>query len=265
MWTTSTNSARWSGGSHATLGERTDENHSDQVKHASPRILVLGASSSIGQAVCRRFLADGAHVTGQYWNSGEALWPLACPAFDAVRWDLADLPQARILASAFTDVDVVISLASLTTPTSLADVSANVLSASLNVGALSPLLIIGEIGPHMAERGWGRIVVGSSIGVRFGGGVDSFAYALANHAKEFLPASVRGWSRWGVLANIVRIGVTRTAAHDRFPERRLVEREGKIPMGRAAEPDEIASFICWLGSDRNTYLTGQVIAHSGGE
>lgn len=229
------------------------------------KVLILGASSSIGQALCRRYLAEGAAVVGQYWNSGHALEALASPLFTPVQWDLGRLEQARILAHRHIDSDVVVSLASRTQPSSLGDVSAQDLTASMTIGALSPLLIVGVIGPRMADRGWGRVVIGSSIGVKFGGGVDSFAYSLANHAKEFLPAAVRLLARDGVLANVVRIGVTRTAASERFPGRDFSRREAMIPIGRAAEPGEIADLVHWLASDRNTYLTGQVVAQSGGE
>ena len=117
----------------------------------------------------------------------------------------------------------------------------------------------------MAQRQWGRIVIGSSIGVKFGGGADSFAYALANHASEFLPRSVRDWTASNVLTNVVRIGVTDTPLHEAFPDRDFQQRVELIPLKRAATTAEIADFITWYGSEQNTYVSGQTVAISGGE
>jgi 3-oxoacyl-[acyl-carrier protein] reductase len=117
----------------------------------------------------------------------------------------------------------------------------------------------------MAKRKYGRIVIGSSIGVRFGGGFDSFAYSLSKHAAEFIPSEARTWASDGVLTNVIRIGVTDTPANSAFPGRDLEERVSRIPAGRAANVDEISDFLFWYGSSVNTFVTGQVIAISGGE
>ena len=64
---------------------------------------------------------------------------------------------------------------------------------------------------------------------------------------------------------MVRIGVTAIKAHDSFPGRDLGRRAELIPMKRAATTAEIADYPFWIGSESNTYLTGQVNAISGGE
>jgi len=156
-------------------------------------------------------------------------------------------------------------LASLAEPSRLENIDASQLDRPLAVGALSNYILMGRLGPAMAQRQWGRIVIGSSIGVKFGGGADSFAYALANHASEFLPRSVRDWTAENVLTNVVRIGVTDTALHDAFPDRDFRQRINLIPLKRAATTAEIADFISWYGSELNTFVSGQTIAISGGE
>ena len=114
----------------------------------------------------------------------------------------------------------------------------------------------------MADRGFGRIVLAGSIGVKFGGGKNSFPYSLSKMALELIPAEARRWAASNVLYNVLRIGVVSNSASDSVSE---LERKAFIPMGRAARPEEIASFVSWLASDENSYITGQVIAISGGE
>lgn len=238
-----------------------------QGQEGARKVLVLGASSTIGQAVCHRYLDAGYAVVAHFAHSPEPLEAMARAgaAVTPTRCDLTDLDQAAALGEANTDVDALVCLAALATPTSLDSLDLPLLLETLKVGALSNYVLMGAIGPRMSERGWGRIVIGSSIGVAFGGGIDSFAYALANHTSEFLPRAAREWSATGVLTNVVRIGVTDTALHSAFPGRDINARAALIPMRRPATVDEVADFVFWHGSEANTFVTGQVTAISGGE
>ena len=233
------------------------------------RVLVLGASSGIGLKVTERYLAAGHHVIAHYWGNPQTLESLstAYTNLETLQLDLGELAAVRAATagSSLTSCDVIVCLAALAEPTSIEDFDLDTMSRTINIGALSNYVIMGAVGPAMAQRGWGRIVIGSSIGVKFGGGSDSFAYALANHTSEFIPRSARAWAASNVLTNVVRIGVTETSLHDAFPGRNLTERALQIPMQRMASTDEIADYVYWLGSDQNTYITGQVTAISGGE
>lgn len=228
--------------------------------------MVIGASSTVGVEVCKRYLTAGHLVTAHFNSSLPALSTLAPHSrLEPVQCDLADLSSVRELANANTDTDILIFLASLATPSHLENIDVSQLERALAVGALSNYILMGAIGPAMAQRQWGRIVIGSSIGVKFGGGTDSFAYALANHASEFLPRSVRDWTPSNVLTNVVRIGVTDTPLHEAFPDRDFQQRVELVPLKRAATTAEIADFITWYGSEQNTYVSGQTVAISGGE
>jgi len=231
------------------------------------KVLVTGASSAIGVEVCRRYLSTGLSVVAHYFEGEEALtsqFPSES-RLELLRCDLADLSAVSQVAQAHVDSDIAVFLASLAAPSSLEHLDTSQLERAMAIGALSNYVLLGSIGPAMAARRWGRIAIGSSIGVKFGGGSDSFAYALANHASEFLPRSVRDWTSQNVLTNVVRIGVTDTQIHAAFPTRNLEQRVDLIPLKRAATTAEIADFITWYASGRNTYVSGQIVAISGGE
>jgi len=233
------------------------------------RVLVLGASSDIGLATTQKYLDEGFRVTGHFHRNPEVLRSLSLsyPGLDLIELDLSDLSSVRSAAQnpAVTGCDALVCLATLAAPMSFESIDIDLLTQTINVGALANYILLSALGPAMAKRGWGRIVIGSSIGVKFGGGVDSFAYALANHACEFIPRLARDWAASNVLTNVVRIGVTDTKGHSTFSNRNLAERELLIPIQRAADRREIADYLFWLGSEQNTYVTGQVTAISGGE
>ena len=69
----------------------------------------------------------------------------------------------------------------------------------------------------------------------------------------------------GVLVNVIRAGVTKTSAQQRIGRDDLSARESLIPIGRAAEPSEIAEVVAFLVSPLNTYMTGAIVPVAGGE
>ena len=54
------------------------------------------------------------------------------------------------------------------------------------MNTIPSVLAVQELGEAMSEQGYGRIVIGSSIGVKFGGGIKSYCYSLTKFASELL-------------------------------------------------------------------------------
>lgn len=234
-------------------------------------VFVTGASSDIGLQACRRYRDAGYRVIAHYRkgrpeleamggrNDGVELFP-----FDFA--DTAGLERAlETERGYFAQADVLVNLAAALPDGPFEQTRADVMMDAFRVNVLPGMLLMQVMGPAMAERGWGRIVHASSIGVKFGGGMNSFAYSLSKHALEFIPNAARKWAKADVLTNVVRIGVTDTLSHQSISGKDLEERAGLIPAGRVAAPDEIAKTLYWLGSSENTYISGQVVAVSGGE
>ena len=124
----------------------------------------------------------------------------------------------------------------------------------------------------MAERGYGRIVNITSVHGEFGEET-ALSYDAAkgglNQATRTLAVEL---SRHGILVNAVAPGFvnTRMAVVDGRNElesdwfREIYVENGKLPIRRYAEPEEIAAPVAWLASDQNTYVTGQVVTVDGG-
>ena len=83
--------------------------------------------------------------------------------------------------------------------------------------------------------------------------------------NEFIPRNYKEWAKNNLLINVLRIGVTNTKIHRKINKKNLKKRISLIPQNRMAETSEIAELICFLLSNKNTYITGQVINISGGE
>lgn len=243
---------------------------SSQQKSGPGTVLVTGGSSDIGLAVCKAYLQAGWHVTCHFRRERPELTALLSrPGIDGWEMDFADeeaFGQALDTESGWLcRHDALINLAAVLSVVPFAPGNRAAILHSLSVNLLPALELTALLGPAMAERGFGRIVQGSSIGVRFGGGTDSFAYALSKHALEFIPSAARKWAAQNVYVNAARIGVTDTRIHRNIPGKSLQDRASLVPARRAATPDEMAETLFWLGSEKNHYITNECISISGGE
>ena len=79
-----------------------------------------------------------------------------------------------------------------------------------------PVLIEKNCVKKMISQKWGRILNCSSIGIKFGGGKNSFNYSLSKHCLEFIANSYKFWAENNVFINNLRIGVTDTKIHKRM-------------------------------------------------
>ena len=118
----------------------------------------------------------------------------------------------------------------------------------------------------MLKNNFGRIVNCSSIGVKFGGGKNSFNYSLSKHCLEFIPNAYKDWAKKNVLINNLRIGVTDTKIHSRMKKNKFIKkRTTHIPIGRLAKKSEISFCIANLINEDNSFMTNETITVSGGE
>lgn len=231
--------------------------------------LITGASSGIGLALCHCYLQAGWQVVAHYRSDAADLQQLAASSLTLWQCDFTDTAALeRDLAGRagnWPAPDAIVSLAGRLQPAGLDTASAAEMLDALRVNALPAFLLMKRFVPAMLDRQFGRIVHGGSIGVKFGGGPDSFAYSLSKHALEFMPRATKDWPARNVLVNTVRIGVTDTDIHAETPDKSLAARIALIPARRAASPAEMARNLYWLGSEQNSFISGQIVSVSGGE
>ena len=117
----------------------------------------------------------------------------------------------------------------------------------------------------MKKRKWGRIVLSSSIGTKFGGGEKSFAYSLSKFINEFFPSHYKKFYSDNITINTMQIGITDTKIHNKLKGKNMKQRIKKIPIKRMAKTDEVANYIFDLCKAKNNLITNTTINISGGE
>lgn len=139
------------------------------------------------------------------------------------------------------------------------------------INARGPFLMARAVTPHMRRAHWGRIISLSSDAVARAMPYRG-AYTASKAAVVGLTKSLSiDLARDGITVNAVCPGSTKTARAISTARKEaldaevgLQERAATIPMGRHAEPTEIAWLIAFLASEKSAYITGQAIGINGG-
>jgi NAD(P)-dependent dehydrogenase (short-subunit alcohol dehydrogenase family) len=234
--------------------------------------LVTGAANGIGRAIAERLAAEGARVAAVDIEDVPDLGA----SVQEVRWDLSETESlAGLLVEAEASIgpiDVLVNNAGVFEPGLAVDLTLDSYRRVLAINLHAPVFLASRAARGMIERGYGRIVNITSIHGRFG---EEFALSY-DVAKGGLEQATRTLavelSRHGVLVNAVAPGFVATRmsvvdGKDELESKGFTDvyvKYGKLPIRRYAMPDEIAQHVAWLGSERNTYVTGQVLTVDGG-
>lgn len=253
---------------------------SSPVSSVSGRVVVVtGGGTGIGAAIARRYTGEGARVV-VVGRRREPLEEVAAQTGAAVFVaDAADDADARATVTdvleRFGRIDVLVANAGghgfatvLDTDDAAWDAAlrANLTTAFVTARAALPALIDAK----------GQIVIVSSVAGLFAG-PSVAGYTVGKHALIGLTRSLaRDYGRQGVRVNAVCPGWVRTpmadAEMDEFAAAAgLSSREEgyatvtrDVPLGRAAEPDEIAAVVRFLGSAESSFITGATLVADGG-
>jgi len=240
------------------------------MKNKNKRVLILGGSSDIGIEVVKDFLNMNWDVTAHYFKNKKKLKKLKNKKLKLIYANFMKFNEKnteKIISKKFSKkYDALINLVGYVDNKSFENTNLKSIIKTVKINALIPFLIEKKIVNKMLKQKWGRILNCSSIGVKFGGGKNSYNYGLSKHCLEFIPNRYKDWANKNVLINNIRIGVTRTKIHKRMKKNlQLKHRLKLIPAKRMAKPQEISSYIVNLVLDKNSFMTGETITVAGGE
>lgn len=234
--------------------------------------IVTGAGNGIGRAILDRFLADGYSVVAVDIDA-EALAAVA-EEVDSDRLEIvvADISNREEVAAAvqvavdrFGGLDVFAANAAIADGEPFLEINERSWRRIIDVNITGTFFCIQEAARVMAAAGKGAIVVTSSTNSWY---VES-NLSHYNTSKGGVVALMRSaaidLARFGIRVNAVEPSMVKTRAAfittDPIGGPEYLKR---VPMGRFAEPSEIAATIAFLASDQASYITGQTIVVDGG-
>lgn len=194
----------------------------------------------------------------------EALRKAGRRAF-AVRADVAKAGDVRELVAQVVNtwerLDVLVNNAGIVRRTPLTDLTLKEWQDVIDTNLTGALLCAQAAAPFLRRHG-GVIVNVSSVSGIIGRG--SPAYDASKGALITLTKALAYALAPQVRVNAVAPGFTNTAMHDHLSVQERMRIAEQIPMGRFAEPDEIAKAVLFLASPRSAYVTGQTLVVDGG-
>ncbi len=244
--------------------------------------LVTGGASGIGRATCELFVARGASIMVADLDAGRAaaaaealraLVPAGGGQVESVAVDVAEPDQVQAMVAAAVSrlggLDAAVNNAGTPgTYAALADQQLADWRRTVDVNLTGTFLCLQAELAVMAESGRGAIVnVASAAGLM--GFANLPAYVASKHGVVGLTKAValefaRGG---GIRVNAVCPGNVRTPMLEGFTggDEQALTGMGKVtPIGRLAQPAEIAEAIVWLCSDAASFVTGHAMAVDGG-
>ena len=232
------------------------------------KILILGASSDIGVMTVHKFIEKDWIVIAHYNQNAKKLKKINNTNLKLFKFDLRKINNFDKFVSnhkIFGNIDSFISLTGYLKPIDFLKINLKNLNDHINVNYLSNIIVMKKVLPIMKKRKFGRILLCSSVGVKFGGSQNSIIYSLTKHMNEFFFTSFKEFFKENVLINTIRIGVTDTKIHRKKGVKDLKKRINLIPMRRIAKPSEMAEYLYFYASEKNSFTTKSIIEATGGE
>jgi 3-oxoacyl-[acyl-carrier protein] reductase len=227
--------------------------------------LVTGASRGIGRAIAEELARAGAQVVVGYRSGRDEAEELASSIGGrTVQADVSSADDAKRLVGEAGDVDVLVNNAGLTRDGLLARMSDDDWRAVIETNLSSVFYTCRAVTrPMMKKRGGSIVNISSVVGVHGNWGQTNYAASKAG-IIGFTKSLARELGSRNIRANVVAPGYVKTALTDVLPEEATAAMIENTPLGRVAEPAEIAGAVRFLASEQASFITGEVLLVDGG-
>ena len=246
--------------------------------------IVTGATSGIGERTTALFVTEGARVvfTGRRQPQGEAIAKRLGPSTRYVKADATnEADWQRVISQTLDDngrIDVLFNNAGGPAPTGgIEGVSTEGFDAAMALLVRSVMLGMKHVAPIMKRQRAGSIINNGSVAAYLAGYSSSMVYSAAKAAVVHLTRCVAmELGEHGVRVNSVSPGAIATGIvakalgmHDTNMADNMAEKMQAIyakaqPIPRSGTPDDIAQCVCWLASDRSSFVNGEDVVVDGG-
>lgn len=236
-------------------------------------VVVTGASRGIGAAIARKFAAGGANVALIYQHQREAADAVVniirANGVRAASWQ-ADVVEEQKLAQVmrevreeFGPINALVNCAGVFGAEAVGEISRQAFQQQFFTNTWSVIAAIQAAIPQFDPVGAAIVNVSSSLVARPQPGTAVYTASKAAVESLTLGFAVELGSR-SIRVNAVAPAVTRTDMTAGLPANMLVEEKRLTPLGRLAEPEDVADVVAFLCSDAARWVTGRSILVDGG-
>lgn len=236
--------------------------------------LVTGASRGIGRAVAIRLAQAGADVVVNYAGSEaaaqetvDAIVALGRKAIK-IQANVADAEQVAAMVDEahkeFGHIDILVNNAGITKDGLLMRMKDEDWDAVLDINLKGTYLVTKAVSKIMMKQRSGSIInMTSVVGVMGNAGQTNYAASKAG-VIGFTKSCAKEMASRGIRVNAIAPGFIHTEMTEVLSDKVKEAMVGQIPLGRMAEPQEVANVAVFLAAPFSNYITGQVINVDGG-
>jgi 3-oxoacyl-[acyl-carrier protein] reductase len=230
--------------------------------------LVTGGSRGIGRASALALAQAGCDVAVGYYRTGDAAHEVVAAIAATGRRGLAAGANVasedeirgmiRDVEGALGPIDIVVNNAGIARPQPLEAIAIDDWREVIETNLTSAFLVSQAVLPSMRARGWGRLIMLSSVAAQLGGVIGPHYAASKAGLLGLVHSYAALLAREGITANAIAPALIETDMIRNNPR----ERPDLLPVGRFGTVDEVADLVVALA--RNGYVTGQTINVNGG-
>tara|TARA_Y100000746_G_scaffold187153_1_gene166057 strand:- start:77 stop:814 length:738 start_codon:yes stop_codon:yes gene_type:complete len=234
------------------------------------KVLVTGASGGIGKAIAMQLSSSGADLclTGRNKSELENLQKIIGGNCQIIISDLSNSEGINNLADQAQEImgqiDILVNNAGITKDNLFMRMSEDDWNEVININLNSIFKLTKQLIKGMIKRRDGRIInITSVIGVAGGAGQSNYSASKAGIIAMSKSLAQEVGSR-SVTVNSIAPGFIETNMTAELSDDRKEDILRSISVGRLGKPDDIAGAVCFLASDKASYITGQTIHINGG-
>ena len=234
--------------------------------------LITGGSRGIGKEIAKKFALNNYNLVINYVSDNTDLVALEKEFENVevlfVKTDVTSYESCENMVKEaiekFGRIDVLVNNAGITKDALLMRMKEEDFDKVINVNLKGTFNMTKNVIPYMMKQRHGKIVsISSVVGVIGNAGQANYAASKAG-IIGFTKSIARELASRNILANCVAPGFIKTDMTDVLSEAVKENIHSQIPLNKMGEAKEVANAVYFLGSDQNSYITGQTLNVDGG-